>query len=458
MKADLKQIDKESLNEMALHHHIPAITARKDVERDGAWFITKAEGATITDINGRQYLDAVAGGTLAMGVGYGREEIVRAMSEQALRMHYTAPYRGVAPVTAQLAAKLAELTPGSLSATFFSDSGSEAVETAIKLAKQYHFYANERERHKVISRKHAYHGATMGALSCTGPGPAFDFLRFMSEPMLMPCVSHIAAPYCYRCDLELDYPSCDLACARELKKEIEIQGPETVSAFIGEPVMGGGGCIPPVPEYWPTIRSICDEYGVLLIADEVINGFGRTGKMFACEHWGIVPDIMTMAKNITSCYFPLGATIMKSERAEKMPRFMHVHTYTGHAVGCAAAVATIEIIEREKLVENAAEVGGYLLEGLKSLSEHPIVGEVRGLGMIYGIELVKDKKTKERFPLKDSIADKVAVRALDYGLFIRTAGGDIIELAPVLTITQNDADAIVDALDRSLSDIEKGVL
>jgi len=455
MTTNWKKFDQETLKNMALAHHIPAITAKKDIEERGVWFVTEGQGATVKDMDGHKYIDGIAGGTLAMGVGYGRKEIAQAMYDQALQMHYTAPYRGVSPITVQLEAKLAEITPGSLSSTFFADSGSEAVEAAIKLAKQYHFYAKDRSKYKVISRKHAYHGTTMGALACTGPGPAFDFLRFMSEQMLMPCVSHITAPYCYRCDLELEYPGCDIACAKELKKEIETQGPETVSAFIGEPVIGGGGCIPPVPEYWPIIRSICDEYGVLLIADEVINGFGRTGKMFACEHWGLVPDIMTMAKNITGCYFPLSATIMKSELAEIMPRFMHVHTWSGHAVGCAAALATIDIIERENLVTNAAELGAYMLDGLKTLSNHPIVGEVRGLGMIYGVELVKDKKTKERFPLRDSIADKVAVKAFDYGIFIRSAGGDIIEIAPVLTINKKEADAIVEGLDRSLTDIER---
>jgi|GEM_PF-2753433 adenosylmethionine-8-amino-7-oxononanoate aminotransferase len=179
--------------------------------------------------------------------------------------------------------------------------------------------------------------------------------------------------------------------------------------------------------------------------------------MFGCEHWDLIPDVITMAKNITECYFPLSATIIRTELAEKMPRFMHVHTFTGHAVGCAAAMATIEIIEREKMVENAAEMGLYLLNGLKTLYKHPIVGEVRELGMLYGIELVRDKTTKEHFPLRDSIADKVAIRALDYAVFIRTAGRDIIELAPVLTITKKEADTIVNALDRSLTDAERDI-
>ena len=454
MQDNSSKLSKEVLNQMAIHH-IPSTTPRAEREQSGAWLITKAEGATLTDIDGREYLDCISGGTLAMGVGYGREEIAKAMYEQAVQMHYISPYRAMAPVTARLAAKLAEITPGGLSQTFFSDSGSEAVEAAIKLAKQYHFYNKERKRFKMISRQHAYHGTTMGALSCTGPGPAFDFLRYINEPLLMPGVSHITAPYCYRCDLNLEYPGCEIQCAQELKKEIEAQGPDTVSAFIGEPVIGGGGCIPPVPEYWSMIRSICDEYGVLLIADEVIHGFGSTGKMFACEHWELEPDIMTMAKNITGCYFPLAATIIKGELNEKMPRFMHVHTWSGHAVGCAAALATIDIIEREEMVANAAEVGAYLLDGLQSLTPHSIVGEVRGLGMLYGIEIVKDKKTKERFPPKDSIADKVAVKALDHGLFIRAAGGDIIEMAPVLIITKKDADFIVEGLDKSLKDVEK---
>ncbi|MBW2053474.1 MAG: aspartate aminotransferase family protein, partial [Deltaproteobacteria bacterium] len=312
-------------------------------------------------------------------------------------------------------------------------------------------------RTRFISRKYAYHGTTMGAISLTGPCTGFDFLRFVNEPNMMQGVSHICAPYCYRCELGLEYPSCDIACARQLEKEIENQGPETVAAFIGEPVMGAGGCIPPVPEYWPMIRSICDKYGVLLIADEVINGFGRTGKWFACEHWDLEPDIMTMAKNISGCYVPLGATIVKGELAEKLPLFMHVFTFSGHAVACAASLAAIGVMEKENMVEHAAEVGQYMLEGLKTLDKHPIVGEVRGLGMIMAVELVKDKKTKEVFTAREAIPDMVAKRMLDYGVFVRSGGGNgsVVEIAPVYTFTKKDADTVVEALDKSLTDAEK---
>ncbi|MBW2090532.1 MAG: aspartate aminotransferase family protein [Deltaproteobacteria bacterium] len=453
--ADSGKNSREALNKMALNHHIPAVTARQEREQDGAWILTKGHGATLTGIDGREYLDAIGGGTLAVGVGYGYEEIAKAIYEQARQLHYTAPYLGVAPVTIELAAKLAEITPGSLSATWFASGGSEAVESAIKLAKQYHYHNKERERTKFISRKYAYHGTTMGAISLTGPCPGFDFLRFMNEPNMMSGVSHISPPYCYRCDLGLEYPACDVACAKELEKEIESQGPETVAAFIGEPVMGAGGCIPPVPEYWPMIRSICDKYGVLLIADEVINGFGRTGKMFACEHWDLEPDIMTMAKNISGCYVPLGGAIVKAELADKIPLFMHVFTFSGHAVACAAGLAAIEVMEREKMVEHVAEVGAYMLDGLKTLESHPLVGEVRGLGMIAGIEMVKDKKTREPFPMAGSVPEKVAKRMLDYGVFLRVGGGSVIEVAPVYNFTKKDADTLVEALGKSLKDVEK---
>jgi len=454
MTEQLKKMNKDELNQKALAHHIPAVTPKNEREERGSWIITKGEGPKIVDANGQEYLDAIGGGTLAVGLGYGNEEIARAIYEQARQMHYTAPYLGVAPVTIQLADKLAEITPGSLSATWFASGGSEAVESAIKLAKQYHFHNNERGRYKVISRKYAYHGTTAGALSLTGPCQGFDFLKFMGEPTLMPGVSHIPAPYCYRCQLSLEYPGCDIACAMELEKEIEKQGPETVSAFIGEPVMGAGGCIPPVSEYWPMIRAICDKYGVVMIADEVINGFGRTGKWFACEHWGIEPDIMTMAKNISGCYVPLGAAIVKSEIADKIPLFMHVFTFSGHAVACAAGLAAIEIMEREKMIDHVAEVGSYMMEGLMTLYDHPIVGDVRGLGMIAGVELVKDKKSKEIFTVQEPVSDRVAYRALDYGVFVRGSGNSVIEIAPNYTFSKKDIDTLVDALDKSLSDIE----
>lgn len=447
--------DKENLTKLAVDHFIPSVSSRSLVRKRGAWVIVKAEDKYITDGDGKQYIDGVGGGTLAVGVGYGREQIAKAMSDQARTMHYTAPYRGVAPVTIQFAAKLAEITPGSLSATYFTDSGSEAVEAATKLARQYHVFNGDPKRWKYISRRYAYHGTTMGALSLTGPSAAFDALRQMSLPSIMPGVSHICAPYCYRCDLNLEYPSCNVACAIALKKEIEAQGPESVCAFIGEPIMGAGGCIVPVPEYWPMIRSICNEYGILLIADEVICGFGRTGKMFACEHYQLEPDIMTMAKNLTGCYFAMGATIIRSELAEKIPAFIHVHTFSGHPVGCAAGLATLDIMEKEKLVDNSAEVGAYLLDNLKKLNHHRIVGDVRGIGMLFGIEIVQDKKTKERYPMKTNITDRITTKALDYGVFIRGSQGDVLELAPVLTITKKDADIIMDAVDRSIGDIEK---
>ena len=445
---------KEQLSQEALAHHIPAITAQKDRQKRGPWIISKGEGARITDINGREFLDAVGGGTLAVGLGYGLEEMAKAVYEQARQLHYTAPYLGVAPSTVLLAKKLAEMTPGDLSAVWFTSGGSEAVESAIKLAKQYHFHAKDRERFKVISRKYAYHGTTAGALSLTGPCPGFEFLRFMGEPTLMPGVSHICAPYCYRCELGLEYPGCDLACAKALAEEIEKQGPETVSAFIGEPVIGAGGCIPPVPEYWPMIRSICDKYGVIMIADEVITGFGRTGKWFACEHWGIEPDIMTMAKNISGCYVPLGAVVIKSELAAKIPLFMHVYTFSGHAVACAAGLKAIEIMERDKMIDHVAEVGTYMLQELEALYNHAIVGDVRGMGLLAGIELVKDRKTREAFSVRETMAERVAERALDYGVFIRGSTG-VIEIAPNYNFTRQDVDTLVEAIDRSLTDIEK---
>lgn len=451
-----ENMDKETLSSLACEYHIPAAKPKEVRQQSGVWIVVKGEGATITDINGRQYLDAVGGGTLAVGLGYGREEIAKAIYEQALQLHYCSPYLGVTPPAILLAKKLAEITPGSLLATYFSSGGSEAVESAIKLAKQYHIYNGEPLRYKVIARRHAYHGTTMGALSCMGGGPDLTIIRSINEPLMIPGVSHIPAPYCYRCDLGLTYPNCELACAQALTKEIEYQGPETISAFIVESVIGSGGCIIPVPEYLPMVRSICDQYGVLMIVDEVMSGFGRTGKWFACNHWNVVPDIMTLAKNMSGCYVPLGAAIIRSELYGKMPVFLHVHTFSGHPVACAAGLVTIDIMEKENLVENAAEVGAYLLDGLKTLTKHRIVGDVRGLGMMLGVELVKDKKTKERFH-EERIADQVTVKALDYGVFVRVGGGDVIEIGPILTFTRKDADRVIDALDRSLTEVEKQV-
>jgi adenosylmethionine-8-amino-7-oxononanoate aminotransferase len=320
------------------------------------------------------------------------------------------------------------------------------------MAKQYHYYANKQRRFKIVSRQMAYHGQTMGALSALG------FLNPMRNVMapLVPGHVFLIPPYCYRCPINLTYPACDLACADALESLIHFEGPDLVAAFIAETVMQGVGALPPPDGYFDRIRQICDKYGVLLIIDEVIVGFGRTGKMFGCQHYNVKPDIMTMAKQITAGYAPLGAAAATKKIADAIPAFLHLHTYGNHPVCCVAAMKTLEIIEREHLVENSAEMGKYFLEGLKSLQKHPIAGEARGLGLWCALEIVQDKKKRTPFPAKDNIIMQLTLAGRDHGVIFRGMA-NALEFAPPLTITRGEVEDGIKALDKALYVVEKKV-
>jgi adenosylmethionine-8-amino-7-oxononanoate aminotransferase len=452
--SNLEDLKRDAVDKIIYH-----TTSKKYLNKVGAWVLERGEGAFLYDANGREYLDAMSGGVFAVLAGYGREEIARAMYDQALRLNYTSPYGTTSVVTIELARKLAELTPGDLWASFFCSGGSEAVEASIKLAHQYHEANGEGRRYKVVSLRRAYHGATMGALSATGWSPHFQLLRRVADP-IVPGTGYTNAmpPYCYRCELGLTYPSCDLACGTTIEQAILGSDPELVSCVILEPIMGTAGCIIPPPGYLTKVREICDRYGVLLISDEVVCGFGRTGRWFGADHFDVVPDIMVLAKGLTSGYAPMAAAIAKRDIAEKIPYFLNVHTYGGHPISAAAALANIGIIEREDLVGNAATVGAYMIELLEGLRSHPTVGDVRGLGLFMALELMRDPGLKEDFDPSVRVADQVAAIALDMGLFARPLGGNILELAPPLIFTKAQAERTVDVLDAALSKVEAEVL
>jgi len=424
------------------------VVSPQEVSKMGPLVFTRGEGIYVWDVDGKRYMDSMSSGVYAVHVGYGRKDIAKAMAEQASRLHYFCPYGYISEPVIKLGEKLAELAPGDLSITFFVCDGSEAVESAFKIAKQWAYHKGYRRKYKIISRRRAYHGSTMGALAATG---TMSPLREIMEP-LPPGYRFASAPY--RCDFGLSYPDCGLQCAASVEQIIQHEGPDNVAAFIGEMVMAAGGCIAPPPEYWPRIREICDEYGVLLIDDEVVCGFGRTGKFFGAEHYGIEPDIMTMAKSITSGYSPLGATMTKRQIIEDMPAFWHVHTYNNHPVSCTASLENIRIIEEENLVKNAAEMGKYLLAGLESLSPHPSVGDVRGLGLLTAVEFVKDKATRERFPEEEGFCSRVMDLALEEGLILRQVE-DIIEFCPPLIITKSEIDEMLEITDRAITQAEK---
>ena len=411
------------------------ILCRTSKERiqQGVPIIVKGEGSKVFDKDGKVYIDLTSGVTRPVHVGHGRKELADAAAKQAAELAYFTPVQFASQPSIDLAESLSRFTPGGLNNFFFVCDGSEAVESAMKLAKQSHACRGNATRFKIISRRGAYHGVTSLALRAMGTVLS---MRHSMEPMT-PGSVFVESPYCYRCPLHLNYPDCDLACARDARRIIEFEGPQHISAFIGEPIQQGFGALAPPPGYWEVIREICDEYDISLIIDEVICGFGRTGKWFGIEHFGIQPDIMTMAKGISSGYVPLGAVACLDEIIDPIDMFEHIHTYANHPVSCAAGLKNIEILEREKLIERAAEIGTYFLEKLKPMEDLAIVAEVRGTGLWLGIDFTVDKKTKALFPMDGLL--RIVDRAKEKGLIIKLMG-QALELAPPLVIEKDEID------------------
>jgi adenosylmethionine-8-amino-7-oxononanoate aminotransferase len=422
-------------------------TPKEDIQ-NGITIMVKGEGVRVVDKEGKSYLDMVAGITRPVHIGYGREEVARAAYNQMCRLHYFSPGGYANEPAMELADLLSEITPDKINRFTFECSGSEAVESAMKLAKHYHYFRGNKARYKVISRKGAYHGVNGFGVRALG---IIMSMRQIMEPVA-PGGVFVEPPYCYRCPFGLVYPDCDIKCARDLERTIEFENPELISAFIGEPIMQGFGALAPPKEYWPIVREICTQYDILLIIDEVICGFGRTGKMFGVEHFEIQPDLLTMAKGITSGYIPLGATGCTDEVMEPIEQFFHLHTYGNHPVACAAGLKNLEIMQKENLIKNSEEMGKYFLEGLKNLEKHPIVGEARGTGLWLAIDFTSDKKVRTPFPLNR--VNNIVARAKQLGVLFKTMGF-ALEFAPPLIITKEDINQAVAVLDQCISEEEK---
>jgi len=362
----------------------------------------------------------------------------------------------------ECAEKLARFAPPSLNHVFFCSGGSEATEAAAKMARQYHLEQGDASKYKVVARWQSYHGNTLGALSMSGNIAR----RRRYVPMLLD-FPHIPPAYCYRCWFGKERGSCDLDCAWSLDAEIRAVGSQYVSAFIAEPVVGATlGTVAAPDGYFQVIREICDDHDVLFIADEVMTGFGRTGRNFGIERWGVEPDIIATAKGISSGYLPLGAVIASDKvlNAFQDP-FAHGHTYGSHPVACAVGAAVIDYLEKHKLVQRSAELGPYLLKRLETLEDHPSVGDVRGLGIFAGIEFVRDKASKEPFPPEVRFNRRVLERCFGNGLLVYPGvatvdgvRGDHIQVAPPLVVTRSQIDEIVELLDRSMAEAEQEVL
>ncbi len=415
--------------------------------------IVGGKGVKVVDSEGNTWID-VNGGYNSVNVGYGRTEIAEAAYEQMLKLTYFSSGTTTVP-TIKLAKKLAEITPGSLSRVFPVSGGSEANETALKIVRAYHKRRGEAGRYKIISRRGSYHGMTGGVVSL-GQNPATPREDF--EPVY-PGLVHAPQPFNYRPEAGGSTPSeVAIRAAQAIEDLILFHQPETVAAVIAEPVALPLGVAVPGDEYWPMLREICDKYGVLLIADEVICGFGRTGKMFAIEHWGVVPDIMTVAKGIVSSYLPLAATIVKKEIADYFGgednHLNHVLTFSGHPVSAAASLKNIEIIENENMVENSAKMGKYFKQQLEDLAgSHPSIGDVRGLGLLMAVELVADRATKTKFSPEIKLAERLNEKFRKHGLILRV-NSELILIGPSLCINSDEVDEIVHAIDISLDELE----
>jgi putrescine---pyruvate transaminase len=414
--------------------------------------LVKGEGATVTDVEGKTYIDGLAC-LWNVNVGHGRAELAEAAARQMRDLAYCSNYIGGANVPAiELAERLVKLCPPNMQAAYFTCGGAESNESSIKTARHYWRVRGQPRKVKVVSRLEAYHGVTTTAASATGISAYWP----TAEPR-SPGFFHALPPYAYRSSAGPAEPAASLAAADDIEAIIVREGPETVAAVIGEPVMGAGGVIPPDPAYWPRVREICDRHDALLIADEVITGFGRTGRWFGMEHWGVEPDLMSVAKGITSGYLPLGAMVASRAVFETLnnapyaQRWMHAYTYSGHPTCCAVALANLDIIEREGLVERAARLGERLLGGLRSLSGLETVGDVRGLGLMAAVELVEDKGTRE--PL--AAATQVRLTALDHGLIIRQKGS-ILMMAPPLVISEEQLDQMVGILGDAIAAVGHG--
>jgi adenosylmethionine-8-amino-7-oxononanoate aminotransferase len=406
--------------------------------------IARGEGIYLWDESGKRYIDG-SGGPLVVNVGHGRTEIVAAMARQAQAAAYVHAIMFTSEPLEQYVAALARVVPIPEARFFFLSSGSEVVEGAMKLARQIQMARGEDGRHLIISRWQSYHGMTLGTLAVSGRASLrAPYLEMMRD------VPHIQPPYPYR------DPTSGQEAADRLEEAILAHGRERVAAFLAEPISGASlGAVVPPDDYWPRIRAICDRYGVLLIADEVLVGLGRTGRWWGLDHWGVRPDILVTSKGTAGGYFPLGFIAAQGEDVDAIQRklgdFNHGGTFSHHAVGAAAGLATLRILQEEGLVENSAVMGEYLGQRLRhALGEHPHVGEIRGRGLFWGIELVQERASKTPFPVKQHVAWEIWRRAFDLGLVVYYSqgcadgvNGDVIMLGPPLIINQAQVDEMV---------------
>lgn len=453
MNAPLRNYDIAELRRLDLAHHLPAQADHKVIaELGGSRIITRAEGCTIHDGDGMALLDGMAG-LWCVNVGYGRKELADVAYEQMLELpYYNTFFKTATPPTVQLAAKVAEKLGGDLQHIFFNSSGSEANDTVFRLVRHYWGLKGQPQRKIFISRWNAYHGSTVAGVSLGG----MKAMHAQGD-LPIPGVEHVMQPYLFGEAFGEDPEAFASRAAQDIEDRILAVGPENVAAFIGEPIQGAGGVVIPPDGYWPKVEAICRKYGILLVCDEVITGFGRLGEWFGFQHYGVKPDLVCMAKGISSGYLPISAVGVAdhivAELREKGGDFVHGYTYSGHPTCAAVALRNIEILEREGLVDRTRnDTGPYLAAKLATLADHPLVGEVRSKGLLGAVEIVSEKGTNHRFGGKEGTAGPI-VRDLciKNGLMVRGIR-DTIVCCPPLIITHTELDRLVSIIAQSLDE------
>ena len=437
-----RNYDAEALIAEDLAHHMHPFTDYKALAGEGgSKLVTHADGVYLWDADGRRYLDGMAG-LWCVNVGYGRKELAEAAAGQMVELpYYNTFFKTTTPPAAELSRVLSDLTPDNFNHVFFANSGSEANDTILRMVRHFWHLEGKPEKRVIISRNNAYHGSTTAALSLGG------MEAMHGQGGIMPDIVHVAEPYWYGEGGGMDKGEFGLKAARAIEAKIEELGADKVAAFIGEPIQGAGGVIIPPATYWPEVQRICRKHDVLLICDEVICGFGRTGNWFGFETFSIEADFITLAKGLSSGYLPVSAAMVGDRVAktfiDKGGEFYHGFTYSGHPTACAVALANIEIIRREGLVEKVRdETGPHLAKALKSLEDHPLVGEVRSTGLIGAIELVKDKAMRTHFEEPGKVGNMCRDHCIENGLIMR-AVRDIMVLSPPLIITTQQIDEMV---------------
>lgn len=434
-------------------HLVCAFASPAVIDASGTIRLVKGRGIHVWDDKGRKYLDGLAS-LWNVTVGHGRSEIARAVSKQMRQLEYGPTLLGFSTKIAEdLATRLTRMAPKGLTRVVFTSGGSEANESVIRLVRLYWRLKGHSDKFKIIALDRAYHGSSTGAVSLTG----LPHFHKHYEPLL-PGVVRMPRPFCYRCPLGLTYPSCKLACADELEKTIQREGADSIGAFIAEPVQGVGGVIVPPPGYFERIRAICDKYDILMVADEVITGFGRLGRNFGIQRWQAVPDMISFAKGVTSGYLPLGGVLFKEDiyaaMVEAGPELSlhHGYTYSGHPSVCAAAMANLDVLEGEDLVARVRRLEPFFAEQLGTLSRHTIVGEVRSIGLMAAIELVRHRDRREPFAAEDNLPARVRAACLERGVIVR-ASSENIAVCPPIIIKKSQIRSMVRALDEAIAEV-----